>query len=123
MNQDNREPLFCLDSSFILHPSSFRSEDMDHPSDTSFEHLPLAAKRRIDAVCERFEQAWKAGRPNLESYSNLVPAAEQAILFVELLHVELERRRRAGEMPRPEEYLGRFPGRDEIIRAVFAVPL
>jgi serine/threonine protein kinase len=93
-------------------------------SDTSFEHLPLAAKRRIDAVCERFERDWRAGaRPRLESFCTQVPGDEQAILFGELLHVEVEFRRRAGEIPVAEDYLDRFPSRAEVIRSVFSKPV
>src|SRR4051794_38062953 len=92
-------------------------------SDTSFEYLPLAAKRRIDAVCERFERAWRGGRPRLESFRAHAPEDEQAILFAELLHVEIEFRCRAGETPVAEDYLGRFPGRADVIRAVFSSPV
>src|SRR4051794_33202611 len=100
-------------------------------SDTSFEQMPLAAKRRIDAVCERFERVWarrteKASEtegPQLESFCQLVPEEEQAVLFGELLHVEIEHRRRHGEAPRAEDYLGRFPAREAVIRTVFAGPM
>jgi hypothetical protein len=93
-------------------------------SESSFEHLPLAAKRRIDAVCERFERAWRGGvRPRLEAYRTLVPPDEQVILFAELLHVEIEFRRRGGEVPSAEEYFTRFPDRQDVIRAVFYVPV
>ena len=34
-------------------------------SDTTFDMLPLEAKLRIDAVCERFEAAWGGDRPPL----------------------------------------------------------
>jgi serine/threonine protein kinase len=88
-------------------------------SDTSFEYLPLPAKRRIDSVCERFESAWREGRPRLESYLDQVPEDEQAILLGELLHIELEFRRRAGEAPAAADYLGRFADRREVIVAVF----
>src|SRR5688572_29037051 len=92
-------------------------------SDTSFEQLPLAAKRRTDAVCERFERAWRAGRPRLESFTLPSPPDEQAILFAELLHIELECRRRAGEVPHADDYLARFPQHEDVIRIVFSSPV
>jgi hypothetical protein len=46
------------------------------------ESLPLAAERRLDAVCLRFEAAWRAGqRPCLEEFLVGTPgymAPEQA---------------------------------------------
>ena len=78
-------------------------------SDTTFDRLPLQAKLRIDAVCERFEAAWAAGSPLLEAFRSEVPTDEQPVLLAELLHIEIERRRKAGESPVAEDYLGRFP--------------
>ncbi len=86
--------------------------------DTSFEQLPLAAKRRIDAACARFEQAWRTGRPNLEAFFGDSSIAEFPVLLTELLLLDVEYRRRAGETPRASEYLCRFPGHEAIIRAV-----
>src|SRR5437660_1221915 len=86
--------------------------------DTSFEQLPLSAKRRLDAVCERFEKAWRGGRPRLESFSAGVPESERAILLGELLHIEVEFRRRAGETPLAADYLPRFPQFEVVVRAV-----
>src|SRR4051812_9038308 len=95
------------DSSFILPPSSFQMID---PSDSSFEQLPLDAKRRVDAACERFEEAWRQGRPALEEFCREVPQEEQGVLLAELLHIDIECRRRAGEAPRASDYLPRLPG-------------
>src|SRR4051794_36342935 len=93
-------------------------------SDTSFEHLPLAAKRRIDAVCERFERDWRGGaRPRLESFCKQVPHGEQAELFGELLPVEGGFRPRAGGIPVAEDYLDRFRARADVIRSVFSSPV
>jgi serine/threonine protein kinase/formylglycine-generating enzyme required for sulfatase activity len=63
----------------------------------------------LDRVVERFESAWKAGpRPNIDDH--LPPgAAERFAVLVELVHVELELRLKAGEAARVEEYLQRFP--------------
>src|SRR5215831_9561580 len=86
--------------------------------DTTFEQLPLPAKRRIDAVCARFEHAWREGRPQLESFFGEVPEDERPVLFAELLHIDVEFRRRAGEDPQPGDYLARFPGQESVIHLV-----
>ncbi len=57
------------------------------PGDNS---LPLDAEERIDAICLRFEDAWKAGqRPRVEQYLSGVPQPQRSQLFQELLRVEL----------------------------------
>src|SRR5262249_47474727 len=84
-----------------------------HPT---FESLPLDAKQRVDAACRRFEEAWKTGRPDLSAFLAEVRSAEQVAAFVELLHIDVERRQQAGEPLRAEEYLGRFPDHAAAIR-------
>ena len=79
---------------------------------------------RMEAVCDRFEAAWKAGRrPAIEDHLDGVPEARRAALFRELLVLELAYRRRAGERPTPEEYRSRFPEHAELIEAVFSEPI
>jgi eukaryotic-like serine/threonine-protein kinase len=62
----------------------------------------------LSTVVERFEQAWQAGqRPDIEAH---LPAGEgRRAALVELAHVELERRLKAGEAARVEDYLARYP--------------
>lgn len=75
---------------------------------------------QIDHVCDRFEAAWKEGqRPRIEEYWGGFPETARTELFIELLLVELEYRRRAGEQPRLEEYRDRFPEFEQQIQAVF----
>jgi hypothetical protein len=72
--------------------------------------LPLSADYRIDAVCQRFEDAWKAGgRPRLEDFLGEGDGPERRALFRELLLVDLHYRRRAGETPAAEDYRNLFP--------------
>jgi serine/threonine protein kinase/tetratricopeptide (TPR) repeat protein len=81
--------------------------------------------RRVDAICNRFEQAWKEGRPPvLEDYLAEAPEAERAALLRELLPLEAEYRRRRGEEPRPADYGGRFPDLDPdwLAHALAATP-
>jgi tRNA A-37 threonylcarbamoyl transferase component Bud32 len=69
--------------------------------------------RRVDAICNRFEQTWKEGRPPvLEDYLAEAPEAERAALLRELLPLEADYRRRRGEEPRPADYCARFPALD-----------
>jgi eukaryotic-like serine/threonine-protein kinase len=74
--------------------------------------LPTNASDRIARVAEvvdRFEGQWRCGpSPAIESF---LPATEpeRRQVLVELVHVELELRLKAGEPVRLEDYLTRFP--------------
>jgi serine/threonine-protein kinase len=75
--------------------------------------LPLELARRVDQVCTAFEAAWKTGqRPRIEDYLPAGPAADRAARLRELVPLEAEYRRRAGDDPQPEEYARRFPDLD-----------
>jgi formylglycine-generating enzyme required for sulfatase activity len=65
----------------------------------------------IDAACDRFEEAWRAGgtRPRIEEYLQQAAETERPLLLRELVLLELFYRSRAGEPARPEDYLARFP--------------
>jgi tetratricopeptide (TPR) repeat protein len=81
--------------------------------------------RNVDAVCDRFERAHRAGqRPRVRDFLAGAPAAEYPILLRELLALDLAYRRRAGDAPTPDEYLCQFPDHAGLIGAVFgeAVP-
>src|SRR4051794_15371247 len=72
--------------------------------------LRLSLEERIDEVCLRYEQAWKAGgRPRPEDFLEGAAGSERSALLRELVALEVEYRRRRGEDPRPEEYQRRFP--------------
>jgi hypothetical protein len=63
----------------------------------------------LEQVVGRFEDAWQnRGRPVLESFLPRPPASCLPIL-IELIHVDLEYRAKAGEEVRVEQYLERFP--------------
>jgi tRNA A-37 threonylcarbamoyl transferase component Bud32 len=69
--------------------------------------------RHIDQVCNQFEQAWRAGqRPRIEDYAAGAEGPGQAALVRELLPVEVDYRRRAGETSHAAEYQARFPALD-----------
>jgi hypothetical protein len=70
----------------------------------------------IDQRCDPFEAALKArGQPSLEQFLLPLPPAGGDLLFQDLLRLELAYRRRWGETPSREDYLGRFPGYTSLI--------
>ena len=86
--------------------------------------IPTADGSWIDAAAERFKRAWKNGeRPRIEEFLINVPEPQRPLLFQELMRVEGELRRRAGEEPGAEEYRRRFPGQESTIGADFESPL
>lgn len=85
--------------------------------------LQHSALRRIDAVCGRFEAAWKAGAaPRIEDYLADCRANEWGPLLRELIPVEVQYRRRAGQQPRIEDYRTRFPTLEESWLAEMLAP-
>ncbi|HWE38619.1 MAG TPA: serine/threonine-protein kinase [Isosphaeraceae bacterium] len=78
---------------------------------------------RFDALCDRFEAAWRAGRrPRIEDYLGECPEPGREEVLRELLAVEVELRREAGGAPTPDDYRDRFPARESLIAAAFAGP-
>jgi serine/threonine protein kinase len=84
--------------------------------------VPDTRIQRAEQVCDRFEAAWKAGaRPCLEDHLADVPEPERAALLPELIALEIDYRRLAGEQPGADEFLGRFPTLDRAwVAAVLA---
>src|SRR5262245_53701414 len=69
----------------------------------------MSSPSSISGILERFESAWQGGgRPVIEDYLPSDAALRDAVLS-ELALVDLERRLRAGEGVRVEDYLHRFP--------------
>ncbi len=70
----------------------------------------LADLQQVDAVCDRFEMAWRSGRrPDLAEYLAEVPAKARPQLFRDLLSLDMEYRRALGEQPDVRAYAERFP--------------
>jgi tRNA A-37 threonylcarbamoyl transferase component Bud32 len=81
--------------------------------------LSPAEARRIDQVCDRFEADWKAGRrPAPEEYLGTTGGPGRPALLRQLLLLDWDYRRRAGDEPRPEDYHTRFPDDTALIEAV-----
>jgi WD40 repeat protein len=80
------------------------------------ETLPPELVDRLDAVCDRFEAAWKAAAagqaPRIEDYLVALPEPERADLLHELVLLDLHYRGRRPEPLRAEDYLARFPALD-----------
>jgi hypothetical protein len=86
----------------------------DLPAQNGFD------RQALDALYDRFEQAWKSGaRPAIEDYLAAVPAERQAEALAELLGVEWEYRWRGNEEFSAAEYQARFPGLESRIAAFF----
>jgi predicted ATPase len=85
--------------------------------------LPENEMLHVEEQCNRFENAWKAWRsgprPSLEEYLAGVTGPAWTVLLCELLHVELEYRRRHHEVPIPAEYLPHFLGHEALLQGVF----
>jgi serine/threonine-protein kinase len=73
--------------------------------------LSSAQARQIDQACDRFEAAWKTGqRPRPQEYLDLAGEPGRSALLRQLLFLDWDYRRRAGEYPRAGDYQTRFPG-------------
>jgi WD40 repeat protein/serine/threonine protein kinase/tetratricopeptide (TPR) repeat protein len=81
--------------------------------------LSPAEARLIDQACDRFEAVWKAGaRPHPEEYLGAAPGPARSALVRQLLLLDWDYRRRAGDDPRTDDYLARFPGDGAVIESV-----
>lgn len=75
---------------------------------------------RVDEACDRFEEAWRNGRPpRIEDYLANAPDDEKAMLFRELLELELELWDSCAGHLSPTPYCNRFPDFTEIVEDVF----
>src|SRR5436190_208352 len=75
--------------------------DLPTPSKLSSQHLRLL---------DQFEDAWEWGKPlEIERLMQGVGAEDRHPLLLELVHIELERRIKAGEKVGVEGYFARFP--------------
>ena len=80
---------------------------------------PVAISRRVDAICEAFEEAWRLGEgPRIEHHlpDGDDPARPHALR--ELVALERELRCGAGEPASPSEYRARFPDDSDLLADV-----
>src|SRR5262245_6780164 len=78
------------------------------PGDEAVGPPPTEDWPALVAAVKRFETSWRQGaRPVIDDY---VPAGGLGgRLLIELVHLELELRLKAGEAARVEQYLARYP--------------
>jgi serine/threonine protein kinase len=94
----------------------------DVPSATG--STPLEAQLRVDKACGDFEAAWQAGqRPRIEDYLAGVAETDRLPLLRELVKLEIDLRRQAGEQPLYAEYAARFPDHLEVVQVVLSQEL
>ena len=80
--------------------------------------MSLSTMRRHDALCLEFERAWQDNlAPKLEDYLTREPEDKEALLR-ELLFIEVEYQRRAGERPLARDYSERFPEHNTLVTEV-----
>lgn len=86
----------------------------------SQESLPVDALREIDALCDRFEGDWKAGKAcRIEDYLPPVAGRERTQLLRSLLKLELEVLLQQGITPDQDTYLKRFPDCSAVVAEIF----
>ena len=87
-----------------------------------FDDLPLPLAIEVNRICQDFEEAWRAGQsPRIEEYVTRATADAFEAALRELVAVEIDLRRAAGESVGREEYHRRFPAHAEAINAAFAL--
>jgi tRNA A-37 threonylcarbamoyl transferase component Bud32 len=75
--------------------------------------------RQVERACDRFEAAWQAGhQPRPEEYLDAAEDQARCALLRQLLLLDWDYRRRAGERPDSGDYLPRFPGDESVIEEV-----
>src|SRR5271157_1524937 len=89
------------------------------------ESVPVAVKLRVEAICTRFEVAWKAAAPDgvpprLEGYLGDATGPERQALLAALLRLDLHYRRGRGENVAAADYEARFPDDGPLIRQILA---
>ncbi|MSR58478.1 MAG: serine/threonine protein kinase, partial [Planctomycetaceae bacterium] len=78
--------------------------------------------RRIDAICSQFERQWRDKQsPRIEEFLEQIPVAGRARGLRELIAVEVDLRRAAGDVFDLENYLPRFPEDEQVVHEAFAL--
>src|SRR5262249_47048166 len=90
-----------------------RSWAMNDASPPDSESLSLEIVEQVDENCDRYEDVWQQGqRPQVEDYLGPLAGPGRSALLRELIKLDIEYRRRAGEHATPEDYRRLFPMSD-----------
>jgi serine/threonine protein kinase len=93
---------------------------MEHQDDFHNMNGPIDFRADFGAVCRAFERAWENNeRPDIEAFMQQVPLAGQGEAAARLILLDVKLRLAAGEKPRPQTYLERFPTHQKIIDQAF----
>lgn len=83
-------------------------------------NAPTVTFENVLSLCEEYAQEQgRRSQSSIDSYLERVAADAQPTLLRNLVAIDLEHRRAAGEHPRIEEYLERFPQFASLIRETF----
>lgn len=83
--------------------------------------MALEVKKAIDAICDQFEQDWKAGRGmGIEAYLGSVDPRHREPLFRELATLEMALSSSGTTVKRRQDYLTRFPNYAGIVNEIFS---
>ncbi|HEY1376907.1 MAG TPA: tetratricopeptide repeat protein [Gemmataceae bacterium] len=81
--------------------------------------LSAAEARQIDRACDQFEAAWKSGRrPDPATFLAGAAGPIRSALLRQLLLLDWDYRRRAGDEPHAGDYLPQFPGDRAVVESV-----
>ena len=95
---------------------------MNDDAPTQAASLPASQREVLEQLCDHFEDAWRGGEgPRMENYVPRIGEAYRNALLQELVAVEVQLRREAGQSPQVAEYVARFPGQHAVIDAGFAL--
>ena len=90
----------------------------------SLADLPWDSAQQVDAVCDKFEAAYRSGRqPRIEEFLDGTSEPERSVLFGELLKLEIQIRLKHGTDSTLvlDDYRIRFPDLKAVVDAVFKV--
>jgi len=85
------------------------SNDSASGSENFSSQKDLERARKIDRVCDEFEDSWRSGsEPSLETY---LPSGSEADidLFFELVRIDIAYRQKAGQQPDLDRYASQYP--------------
>ena len=95
-------------------------ETVDRVAESLSELAATASFDEIDALCRSFTDAAVENSPwSIEDCLRRVADGARPTLLRNLLALDIERRRAAGQTPRADEYLARLPGFADLIREAF----